>query len=215
MSNNDQARNLNSVAREANVSAMTVSRVLRNNPHVSAATRMKVLSAVKRLNYTPDPHVARLMQRVRNYRQSQAEAVIGLVRDDTFGDELLDTAYHYLPLDNVITRAEQHGYRVTEFRLNRKTMTARRLENILETRGIEGLIISPQSTDSIGLFPICGGHRRLRTTGARLASRQHQHDAWHPTGHRRAGGARLPEIGSGRHAMGRCAFTTHLCRRHA
>lgn len=145
-----EVRNLNAVAQAAGVSAMTVSRVMRNHPHVAAATRERVRRAATKLNYTPDPYVARLMDRVRKFRQGRAEAVIALIRDDTSGDELLDAAYHYVSLDNFSTRAEQHGYRVAEFRLNRKTMSVRRLEGILATRGIEGLIISPQSADSIG-----------------------------------------------------------------
>lgn len=145
-----ETRNLNAVAKLAGVSSMTVSRVMRNHPHVSAKTRLKVLNAAEQLHYTPDPHVARLMERVRSYRQHQSEATIALIRDDTSGDELLDIAYHYVPLDDIISRSKQHGYQVSEFRLNRKTMSVRRLEGILEARGIEGLIVSPQSAQSIG-----------------------------------------------------------------
>ena len=150
MSDSFEVRNLNAVAQAAGVSAMTVSRVLRNHPHVSATTRQRVIQAAKKLHYTPDPHVARLMERVRSYRQSRTEAVMALIRDDTSGDELLDLAYHYISLQHINARANQHGYHVEEFRLNRKTMSIRRLEGILETRGIEGLIVSPQSADSIG-----------------------------------------------------------------
>ena len=71
---------------------MTVSRVLRNFPRVATATRNRVLQAAKKLGYTPDPHMARLMARVRSYRRRRAEAVIALVRDDIPGDQLLDHA---------------------------------------------------------------------------------------------------------------------------
>lgn len=42
------------VARAAGVSQATVSRVLNDDPRVAAATRARVLSAIKRLNYTPN-----------------------------------------------------------------------------------------------------------------------------------------------------------------
>ncbi|MCB1103745.1 MAG: LacI family DNA-binding transcriptional regulator [Opitutaceae bacterium] len=145
-----ETRNLNAVAKLAGVSTMTASRVMRNHPHVSAKTKLRVLRAAKQLHYSPDPHVARLMERVRSYRQHQTEATIALIRDDTSGDELLDIAYHYVPLEDIRSRSRQHGYQVSEFRLNRKTMSVRRLEGILEARGIEGLIVSPQSAQSIG-----------------------------------------------------------------
>ena len=75
-------QNLQAIARVAGVSAMTVSRVLRNFPRVAADTRRSVLQAVKKVGYTPDPHMGRLMARVRSYRRRRAEAVIALVRDD-------------------------------------------------------------------------------------------------------------------------------------
>lgn len=129
---------------------MTVSRVLRNFPSVAPATRQRVLQVARKLGYSPDPHMARLMARVRSYRRRRAEAVIALVRDDIPGDKLLDHAYHYVALHDIRTQAARHGYRAEEFRLDRNQMSAARLAQILETRGIEGLIISPQSSHSIG-----------------------------------------------------------------
>lgn len=130
---------------------MTVSRVLRNVPRVATTTRHRVLQAAKKLGYAPDPHMARLMARVRSFRLRRADAVIALVRDATPGDELLDHAYQYVALHDIRSRAERHGYRAEEFLLDRKSMSGARLTQILGARGIEGLIISPQSSHSIGM----------------------------------------------------------------
>ena len=43
------------VARDAGVSAITVSRAIRTPDRVSADTRAKVAAAVRNLGYTPDP----------------------------------------------------------------------------------------------------------------------------------------------------------------
>lgn len=129
---------------------MTVSRVLRGFPKVSPDTRQRVLTAASKLRYSPDPHMARLMARVRSRRRHGTGAVIALVRDEIPGDELLDHAYQYVALDDVRTRAARQGYRAEEFRLDRTRMSAARLAQILEARGIEGVIISPQSSRSIG-----------------------------------------------------------------
>lgn len=145
------SKNLQSIAHAAGVSAMTVSRVLRNFPRVATATRNRVLQAAKKLGYTPDPHMARLMARVRSYRRRRAEAVIALIRDDIPGDQLLDHAYQYVALNDIRSRAEKHGYRAEEFLIDRTKISAARLTQILEARGIEGLIISPQSSHSIGM----------------------------------------------------------------
>jgi LacI family transcriptional regulator len=151
MAKSPAPKNLQAIARIANVSSMTVSRVLRNFPRVAPDTRRRVLQAARKLGYTPDPHMARLMARVRSYRRRRAEAVMALVRDDNPGDELLDHAYQYVALHDISSRAERHGYRAEEFLLDRTRMSAARLAQILEARGIEGLIISPQSSRSIGM----------------------------------------------------------------
>jgi DNA-binding LacI/PurR family transcriptional regulator len=141
---------LQAVATAAQVSAMTVSRVLNNSPHVSPATRRRVQAAVKKLGYRPDPQIAQLMARVRDHRRRRAESVIAVVRDDIPEDELHDPAYQYVSTRDIRQRAEQHGYRAEEFFLGRGGITAKRLVDILMTRGIEGLIISPQSSQNIG-----------------------------------------------------------------
>ncbi|HEX3016937.1 MAG TPA: LacI family DNA-binding transcriptional regulator [Caproicibacter sp.] len=45
---------LDDIAKEANVSPSTVSRVISNNPNISAATRKKVLKIMERMNYQPN-----------------------------------------------------------------------------------------------------------------------------------------------------------------
>jgi LacI family transcriptional regulator, galactose operon repressor len=62
------------VAKKAGVSVTTVSRVLDDSPHVSAAVRRKVLRAAKVLNYQPN----RTAQRLR----AQRSQVIGLAISD-------------------------------------------------------------------------------------------------------------------------------------
>lgn len=141
---------LQAVAGACGVSAMTVSRALRNHPRVAAKTRRRVLNAARKLGYTPDPYMSRLMTRVRDHRRRRAEAVIALVRDANRGDELLDPAYHYIPFLDFSSQAERHGYRVEEFHLDRRKMSPARLRQILRSRGIEGIIVSPQSSQSIG-----------------------------------------------------------------
>ncbi len=128
---------------------MTVSRVLRNSRHVSTTTRNAVLRIAKDLGYRPDPQIARLMERVRSHRQRPVAAVIAVVRDDLPDDELHDPAYQYVATQDVRRRAEQHGYRAEEFLLGRSGMTPVRLTRILRSRGIEGLIVSPQSSRNI------------------------------------------------------------------
>lgn len=137
---------LNAVASAAGVAPITVSRVFRGASHVSPDTRERVLSAAKRIGYRPDPLFARLMSLVRSAKRKETHPAIGVVRDDILEDDLHDPAYQYVSTDDIRNRAERHGYLVEEFSLGRGGITPRRLTSILRARGIEGLVISPQSS---------------------------------------------------------------------
>jgi len=68
---------LTAVAAAAGVSAMTVSRVLRSAPHVSADARGRVMAAAKKVGYQPNPQIARLMTIVRSAKGRRVRAAIG------------------------------------------------------------------------------------------------------------------------------------------
>lgn len=136
---------LQDVAARAGVSMMTVSRVLRNAPKVAAETRERVMSAARALSYQPDPHLARMMSLVRGKKRQRIRAVIAVIREHVPKDDLLSASYQYVPIEDVLQRAQGYGYAVEEFWLGRDGMTPERLQKILHARGIEGVIVSPQS----------------------------------------------------------------------
>lgn len=140
------AVSLHSIAEKAGVSAMTVSRVLRNAPRVAEETRQRVLRAADELHYRPDPHLARMMQIVRASKAVRIRAVIAVIREYVPQDDLLSPSYQYVPIEDIRRRAHRHGYEVEEFWLGRDGLTPKRLQKILHARGIEGVIVSPQST---------------------------------------------------------------------
>lgn len=144
---NTPAPNLRTIAATAGVSPMTVSRVLRNSPRVTAQTRKRVLAAAKKLDYQPDPHLARMMHLVRGRKAKAERGTIALIREYVPRDALQDAAYQYLSLDDISRRAAQHGYCAEEFWLGRHGLTAPRLTHILQTRGIDGIIVLPQSSE--------------------------------------------------------------------
>lgn len=136
---------LKDIARACGVSLMTVSRVLRGAPKVSDEKRELVMREAQRLNYQPDPHLARMMQVVRGKKQQRVRAVIAVIREDVPQDGLLSPTYQYVPVEHIRRRAQGHGYAVEEFFLGRDGLTPKRLQKILHARGIEGVIVSPQS----------------------------------------------------------------------
>lgn len=140
MGNSGKKGTLSMVASKAGVSAMTVSRVLRNSPRVSPKTRDRVLRAIEQVGYRPDPHVARLMELVRRHKRQGVQSALAVVRD-----EVHDSLYRYVALKDIRARAVQHGYQAEEFFLGKNGMTPERLNDVLYARGIEGVIASPRS----------------------------------------------------------------------
>jgi len=124
---------------------MTVSRVLRGAPKVAQSTRQRVLDTAKTLGYEPDPHLARLMQSVRSRKKVGLRAVIAVIREHVPEDGLLSPTYQYVPVEDIRSRAHGHGYAVEEFFLGKDGLTPKRLQQVLHARGIEAVIVSPQS----------------------------------------------------------------------
>ncbi len=128
---------------------MTVSRVMHHSPHVSAATRERVQQAIAALDYQPDPHLARMMTLVRGRKKARMRAVMAVVREALPKDALHDPAYQYVAIEDIRRRAEQHGYHAEEFWLGKDGLDAARLVRVLQARGIEGIIVSPQSSQML------------------------------------------------------------------
>ena len=85
------------------------------------------------------------MQTVRSRKKQGVRAVIAVIREQVPVDGLLGPSYQYVPIDDIRIRAQGHGYAVEEFFLGRDELTPDRLQNMLHARGIEAVIVSPQS----------------------------------------------------------------------
>ncbi|MBS1854550.1 MAG: LacI family DNA-binding transcriptional regulator [Acidobacteria bacterium] len=128
---------LKDIARELNVSVMTVSKVVRECADVGAETRRKVLAKIKEMNYQPN-WVARSLAARRTF-------IIGLVVPDLihsfFGEIAKGVAATIRPLgyDVVICDSEENGGVETS-----------EVERLL-ARQVDGLLIAsaqpPSSTD--------------------------------------------------------------------
>lgn len=126
------------------LSTATISLALRNHPRISAATRARVQVTAKKLGYKPNPMVSSLMARISSGRENNQGVVLAWLnchRDDHM--------FHYPNSFNkglyegAKERAEELGYSLEEFHLKTHGMTMARMQQILETRGITGLIIPP------------------------------------------------------------------------
>ncbi len=146
------------VAREASVSFKTVSRTLNGEQSVRPATRQRVIAAVKKLNYTPNPAARRLAGN-RSY-------TVSLIYDGDFSSYIaglqLGMIGACMPLDYELilhpcdVRAESPTEDITTFvnqtRVDGVVVTPplcdnRELISALEKMNIKHVMISPQDHD--------------------------------------------------------------------
>lgn len=132
------------LAAHLKLSTATISLALRNHPRISTATRERVQAAAKEMAYKPNPMVSSLMARISTGRENDQGVVLAWL--NCHSDEKM---FHYPSSFNhglyagAKERAEELGYTLEEFHLKTRGMTMARMQQILETRGITGLIIPP------------------------------------------------------------------------
>lgn len=130
------------VARAAKVSAMTVSRALRDDPRLPPKTRRRIQAMAKQLGYRPDPVLSQLMSRLRSSRIKAPEALAWLDprpqlpdwRDAHSSEDFYKGAQ---------LRAAQLGYKLDWIAGYGTGLSARRLTQILQSRSIVGVLVAP------------------------------------------------------------------------
>lgn len=127
------------IARKLRVSATTVSLALRHSPRISPRMRMRVLRTAERLGYVPNSKLNALMNEVRLSGQPDHRGTLGLV--SLYPEEQPWQKWPHLAkiVKGATEQAHAHGYSLDAFWLRAPNMTARRMQTILQTRGVEGV----------------------------------------------------------------------------
>ncbi len=121
------------IAREANVSVATVSHVINNTKHISEATRNRVLKVVNKYNYVPN-------SAAKNLRQ-QSTKTAGLVVSsfpDSFVTEMIF---------GIEERAKEKEYNLLLVNTNEDSGYEEKTINLLHSKLVDGIILSPTSGD--------------------------------------------------------------------
>jgi LacI family transcriptional regulator len=130
------------IAREANVSQSTVSRVINNNPRISEATRKRVKKAMDRLGYSPNAAARTLITGRSN--------LIGLVVSN------ITNPFYPEVIEAIVATAAEHDYNVVlcNTQESQKLQTAY-LELLIEHQ-VDGAILTSSLLDSEGLLAQAG-----------------------------------------------------------
>ncbi|EIP99653.1 transcriptional regulator [Opitutaceae bacterium TAV1] len=130
------------IAAQLGLSTSTVSLALANKPVVAATTRARVRDVAARLGYRKNPLVAALMESRRWRRTPSASPVIAFLTLHATEDAWRSN----VSLDfftGCAREAARFGYKVEPFWARAPHMGARRLTQVLRTRGIQGIVVGP------------------------------------------------------------------------
>ena len=133
------------IARRARVSVATVSKCLANKRDVSDATRERVLALCRTHCYRMNPLVSALMRSRRRNLSPANQLTLGFVTAFPTSD---GWRQHPSPIFQQMfagakARAHERNYQLEHFWLHREGMSNARFSQMLETRGIRGLLVAP------------------------------------------------------------------------
>lgn len=122
------------VARALNIHPTTVSRSLRNDPRISEMVRKRVRETAEKLGYRPNPLLS-VLGALRRQRASTPY---------TTPIACISHHYRFSPehLQGIVRAANERGFKVEVFVIDEK-LSAERLNTILLTRNIQGIILAP------------------------------------------------------------------------
>lgn len=136
------APTVRSLARALGLSHTTVSDALRGKGRVDPATAEKVRKAARDAGYRRNPLAAAVMSELRRSRGGTFRGVLAAV-DLYEPDRVPHGVFHRELLAGGRARAVDLGFKLEEFVVGMDGMTVPRLDGILQSRGIHGVLLLP------------------------------------------------------------------------
>lgn len=137
---------LQAIADRAQVTRATVSMALRDHPLVAARTRARIQALAQAMGYRPNPLVAALMTSIRTRPRPRRAGRFGTTLAWLNTKAAADVWQNRPDLAGFFTgaaaRARQFGYNLDSFWVRGPRMSERRLNQILASRGIYGLVLT-------------------------------------------------------------------------
>jgi DNA-binding LacI/PurR family transcriptional regulator len=133
---------LRDIARELGMSHVAVSLALRGSQRVSAARRDEVKAMAEKLGYRPDPMLASLVAYRQGKRPAEVRSCLGWINQWDQPEKLRSFKEFDRYWVGASEAAEKLGYRLEEFRWP-MGKSGKRLQSILQTRSVRGLLIPP------------------------------------------------------------------------
>lgn len=139
---------LKDVASAVGVSSMTVSLALRNHPKIPAGRRALIQGVAQRMGYRPNPMASALVYQRKNSSAHPITAELAWINHWKAPRRLRSYREFDLYWRGAVQAAEKCGFRLEEFVVGAQ-MTYSRLEKILQSRNIQGILIPPHGSEAI------------------------------------------------------------------
>jgi DNA-binding LacI/PurR family transcriptional regulator len=120
------------VAKLANVSPSTVSRVIGNNPTISDATKQKVYKVMKEMDYHPNAIARSLV--------SKTTKTIGLILPNT-DEDLFVNPFFIQIMRGISHYAQKKGYYILYTYSNNEDQEVEYIESLMNSRRVDGIIL--------------------------------------------------------------------------
>jgi len=136
---------LRTLARELGLSRTTVSDALCGSHRVKAETVARVKAAASAAGYERNPLTGAVMSQLRRSRGQQFRGVLAAIEIIDSVQSPLAQRYSDALMSGITSRANELGFNVERFIVGPQGVRLNRLDTILHTRGIQGLILLPAS----------------------------------------------------------------------
>lgn len=163
---------LKQIADQIGCSKNTVSLALRNSTRVSEEMKRKVHKIANELNYLPNARINEAMGYMRSFKKTTIKETLGILVDWPVESksQLAYNQHLTLIFDSFEQRAAELGYATNYLFLSAPEMSSRRMDRIIRSRGIRGIVI----------VPMAKGPARLSISFDDIASIQIGRTLWSP-----------------------------------
>lgn len=133
---------LSDIADKLGVSQVTVSLALRNNPRISAERRQQIQELALKMGYQPDAMASALAHKKWNNREVPVTSELAWLNFWSPPEKLRSLKEFNRYWQGASMMAKSKGYHLEEFAVS-KEMSLKRIDQILRSRNIRGILIPP------------------------------------------------------------------------
>ena len=141
---------LRDIAEHLGISLTTVSLALRNHPEISQRRRDEIQKVAEEMGYHGNPMAAALVHCRRDARLDARPFTAELAWINNWADPAALRRFKEFDLcwQGAVRAAEKKGFRLLEFVVD-ETMSYARLEQILLSRNVQGILIPPHGSSAV------------------------------------------------------------------